>query len=349
MSEESVPATPPETAAPRPGWLARLSLTQLTLVVLVGVFVWQWLDAHDRLVQLQQLVAQRMAEMDGANRANQTLAAQNQELTRELGGKLSLLESRFAETQAQRAALEALYQEVSASREQTLLADVEQVLLIAEQQLQLSGNVKAALIALQNAASRLQRAEQPGSADLRRRIERDIERLRALPEVDVRGLDRQLDQLIAVAEQLPLAPAMGPARIREEMPHAAAAQNAWQRFWGELWQEVRQLVRIERTDQAEMPLLSPSQSFFVRENLKLVLLSARLSLLSHDETGFRRELKTVQGWVGRYFDPAAKETRVAQQLLRKLAAADLAVELPDLGPTLKAARNVRTAPERSAR
>lgn len=349
MSEETVPATPPEKAALRPGWLARLSLTQLTLVVLVVLFVWQWLDAHDRLNQLQQLVAQRLAEMDGANRANQMLAAQNQELTRELGGKLSLLENRFAETRAQRAALESLYQELSASREQTLLADVEQVLLIAEQQLQLSGNVKAALLALQNAASRLQRSEQPGSADLRQRIERDIERLRALPEVDVRALDRQLDQLIAVAEQLPLAPEMSPARSKEEMPHDTATQTAWQRFWGEMWQEVRQLIRIERTDQAEMPLLSPSQSFFVRENLKLVLLSARLSLLSHDETGFRRELKTVQGWVGRYFDPAAKETRVAQQLLRKLAAADLAVELPDLNATLKAARNVRTAPERSAR
>jgi len=349
MSEEIVPAPTPEKPAPQPGWLARLSLTQLTLAVLVGVFVWQWLDANHRINQLQQLVAQRMAEVEGASKASQTLIAQNQELTRELGGKLSVLESRFAETRAQRAVLEALYQDISGSREQTLLADVEQVLLIAEQQLQLSGNVKAALIALQNAASRLLRSEQPGSADLRQHIERDIERLRALPEVDVRALDRQLDQLIAVAEQLPLAPEMSLAGIKEETPHGAAAQNAWQRFWRELWQEVRQLIRIERTDQAEMPLLSPSQSFFVRENLKLVLLSARLSLLSHDEAGFRRELKTVQGWVGRYFDPAANETRVAQQLLRKLAAAHLAVELPDISATLKAARNVRAVPERSAR
>lgn len=349
MSEEIVPATPPEKPAPQPGWLARLSLTHLTLAVLVAVFVWQWLDAHYRLNQLQELVAQRLAEVGGAHKANQTLIAQNQEMTRELGGKLSVLENRFAETQAQRAALETLYQDLAGSREQTLLADVEQVLLIAEQQLQLSGNVKAALIALQNAATRLRRSQQTEAVDLRRRIERDIERLRTLPEIDVRALDRQLDQLIAVTEKLPLAQEMRPALSKEEIPASPPAQNAWQRFWRELWQDVRQLVHIERTDQTEMPLLSPTQSFFVRENLKLVLLSARLSLLSHDEVGFRRELKTVQGWVGRYFDPAANETRSAQQLLRKLVAADIIVELPDINATLAAARNYRAAQERSAR
>ncbi|MFA5370763.1 MAG: uroporphyrinogen-III C-methyltransferase [Sideroxydans sp.] len=346
MSEKIVPATA-EKPASQPGWLSRLSLTQLTLAVLFVVFVWQWLDAHYRLNQLQELVAQRLSAVDGANKANQTLIAQNQEVTRELGGKLSVLENRFAETQAQRAALEALYHGLSGSREQAMLADVEQVLLIAEQQLQLSGNVKAALIALQNAASRLRRSQQSDAADLRRRIERDIERLRALPEVDVRALDRQLDQLIAATEKLPLAQEVRPVPIKEEMPQGAAVQNAWQRFWHELWQGARQLIRIGRTDQAEMPLLSPTQSFFVRENLKLVLLSARLSLLSHDETGFRRELNTVQGWIGRYFDSAANETRFAQQILRKLAVANLAVELPDISATLAAVRNYRAAQERS--
>ncbi|GAB1231915.1 hypothetical protein UT4_03810 [Ferrigenium sp. UT4] len=349
MSEENVPAAPPEKTVPRPGWLARLSLLHLVVAVLIVLFVWQWLDMHARLGQLQQQVAQRLAEVEGTSKANQVLAAQNQELTRELGGKLGLLESRAAETQAQRAALESLYQDISGSREQTLLADVEQVLLIAEQQLQLSGNVKAALIALQNAAGRLQRSERSGAADLRRRIERDIERLRALPEIDVRALDRQLDQLIAVAEQLPLAQDRQTVGAAETATPDVAAGNAWQRFWRELWQQLRQLVRIENTQQAEMPLLSPSQSFFVRENLKLVLLSARLSLLSHDEAGFRRELKTVQGWVGRYFDAAASETRLAQQLLRKLLATEIAIDLPDIGTTLEAARNLRAAQERGAR
>jgi len=349
MSEENLPAAVPEQPAPKPDRLARLSLTQLILVLLAVVFVWQWLDANHRTNQLQQLVAQRLAEAEGVSKANQTLIAQNQELTRELGGKLSVLESRFAETAVQRATLDALYQDLAGSREQTLLADVEQVLLIAEQQLQLSGNVKAALIALQNAASRLQRSQRAGAADLRQHIERDIERLRALPEADVPGLHRQLDRLIALAEQLPLAQEMRPAPNSPDAAPSSPGGNPWQRFWRELWQDLRQLIRIENTRQAEMPLLSPSQSFFVRENLKLVLLSARLSMLSRDEAGFRRELATVQGWLARYFDASANETRSAQRLLEKLAAANLAVALPDLGPTLEAARTYRAAQERAER
>ena len=72
--------------------LARVTLTQLTLVVLVVVFVWQWLDAHSQLNKTEQQVAQRLSEVEAANKANQLLLAQNQELVRELGGKLSLVD-----------------------------------------------------------------------------------------------------------------------------------------------------------------------------------------------------------------------------------------------------------------
>lgn len=334
---DTATAPDPAKGASRP----RLTPVHLVLVLLVAALVWQWLDARYRLDQMQQSVTQRMSEMDGANKANQALVDRNQELVRELGGKLSLLESRVAETGAQRATLDALHREMAGTRERALLADVEQSLLVAEQQLQISGNTKAALATLQSAAGRLQRSESPGAADLRRRIERDIAHLRVLPDIDMRAIDRQLDQLIAVVERLPLAQAVRLTKAAERTD--AAGDGAWRRFWHEVWQEVRQLVRVERTDQAGMPLLSPSQSFFVRENTKLVLLSARLSLLSRDEAGFRRELNTVQGWVGHYFDTTAHETVLARQLLRKLLTAHVAVELPDISATLTAARNFRMA------
>ncbi len=203
-TETTAPANPPR---PRYGnhigdLLARVTLTQLTLVVLVGIFVWQWLDAHTQLNQTQQEVARRLSEVEAANKTNLLLVTQNQELVRELGGKLSLLESKYAETQNQRTALEALYQEMSSSRDQTALAEVEQMLLIAGQQLQLSSNVKAALIAMQQAESRLQR---PAFAVLKKRIAQDIDKLRALPNVDVPGINQRLDSVIAAVDGLPLA------------------------------------------------------------------------------------------------------------------------------------------------
>ncbi len=326
--------------------LSRVTLTQLTLLVLVVVFVWQWLDAHSQLNKTEQQVARRLSEVETANRANQMLLAQNQELMRELGGKLSLVESRYAETQNQRAALEALYQEMSSSRDQTALAEVEQMLLIAGQQLQLSANVKASLIAMQQAESRLQR---PAFAGLKKRIGQDIDKLRALPNIDVPAINLRLDSVIGAVDSLVLAQDV---RVQPQQPVVAAAdpsEGAWRRFWRELWQETKHMVRIENTERQELPLLSPTQAFFLRENLKLRLLSARMALLTRDEVSFRRDLKTAQEWLKRYFDVKSDESAQALGTLQKLAASNIVIDMPDISGSLEAVRNYRVSHERGAR
>lgn len=348
--------TPPEAATPagvphaphgnRIGdLLARVTLTQLTLAVLAVIFVWQWLDAHSQLNQTQQEVARRLSEVEAANKTNQMLVVQNQELVRELGGKLGLVESKYAETQNQRAAIESLYQEMSSSRDQTVLAEVEQMLLIAGQQLQLSANVKAALIAMQQAESRLQR---PAFASLKKRIGQDIEKLRAVPYVDVPAINLRLDSVIGVVDSLPL---VQDTHI-EPLKQAAGvdpAEGTWKRFWNEVWQETKSLVRIENTGRQEMPLLSPTQTFFLRENLKLRLLSARMALLTRDQVSFRRDLKTSQEWLKRYFDVRSSESAEALGTLQKLAASSIVIDLPDISGSLEAVRNYRVTHERSER
>ena len=325
--------------------LAHVTLTQLTLVVLVVVFVWQWLDAHSQLDKTQQQVARRLSEVEAANKGNQMLVAQNQELVRELGGKLSLLESKYAETQNQRIALETLYREMSSSRDQTALAEVEQMLLIAGQQLQLSGNVKAALIAMQQAESRLQR---PVFAPLKKRIGQDIDKLRALPSVDVPAINQRLDGVIGAVDSLPLAQDTH-IQAPEQTAPIDPAEGAWKRFWREVWQEATHLVRIENTEKQEMPLLSPTQTFFLRENLKLRLLSARMALLTHDEVSFRRDLKASQEWLKRYFDVKSSQNIQAIGALQKLATSNIVIDMPNLSGSLEAVRNYRVSHERSAR
>jgi len=344
-TEVALPAVPRESRSRVGEFLSRLTLTHLTLLVLVVVFVWQWLDAHSQLNQTQHQVASRLSEVEATNKANQLLLAQNQELVRELGGKLSLVETRYAESQNQRAALESLYQEMSSSRDQTALAEVEQMLLIAGQQLQLSGNVKAALIAMQQAESRLQR---PAFANLRKRIAQDIDKLRALPSIDVPAINLRLDGVIGAVDKLVLAQ---DTRIQPQQPVAASdpAEGAWKRFWRELGQETKHLVLIENTERQEMPLLSPTQAFFLRENLKLRLLSARMALLTRDEVSFRRDLKTSQEWLKRYFDTKSNESAQALGSLQKLAASSIVIEVPDISGSLEAVRNYRVSHERGAR
>ena len=328
---------------------SRMNLTQMTLAVLVVIFLWQWLDGHRAISDMQQQLARKIAEMDGASKANQVLLTQSQGEVRELSAAVATLEARYAEAQNQRAALEVLYNDLSVSRDETALAEVEQMLLIAGQQLQLSANVKAALIAMQSADARLQRMDRPAFNGLRKAIGQDMDKLRALPSVDITGINLQIDSLIAAVDDLPLVYQQRAAK-KEEAVQTATPKNemAWQKLLREIWQDVKQLVRIEDTGKAEIPLLPPNQEFFLRENLKLRLLSARLALLSRDEDGFRQELKTAQLWAARYFDGKSNDVIRMLSGLKKIAASPVSIELPDVSPSLQAVRNYRLTHEHAA-
>jgi uroporphyrin-3 C-methyltransferase len=263
--------------------------------------------------------------------------------------KLGVLESRLAESQSQQIALEALYQELSRNRDEWALAEIEQTLLIASQQLQLAGNVKSALIALQNADARLQRMERPQLTPLRKAINRDIDRLKALPFVDTVGISVRLDNVIAAVDTLPLAMEVRPttAQSRETPPQAPA--RTWQRFLSEAWAELKQLVRVQNIDRPEMPLLTPQQAFFLRQNLKLRLLAARLELLSRDQTSYKSDLQAARDWIVRYYDTHDKSVANALATLRNLHESEISIETPDVSATLDALRMLRIARERPQR
>jgi uroporphyrin-III C-methyltransferase len=358
MNEDTIAnthETPPAAPLPAPVHknplakaIAHLNLTQLTLVVLVIVFLWQWIESKQQLNQMQQTLAQRLAEIDGNSKATQTLTLQSQELVRELGGKLSVMENRYAETQSQRTALETLYQDLSSSRDQMALAEVEQLLLIAGQQLQLASNVKAALIAMQQADHRLQRLDRSALNNLRRAINDDISKLRALPEVDVSAINSRLNTLLSRIYQLPL---VQDIRINQQTPTPATApsDSSWRNLLQEFWAEAKSLVRIENTHQNELPLLSPTQTFFLRENLKLRLLSARLALLSRDETSFKHDIKSAQEWVKLYFDIKSAEGAQALNSLQKLSASNIKIDVPDVSASLEAVRHYRASREKGSK
>ncbi len=330
------------------GIFAGIGLTHLILVLLTAVFAWQWLDGHRAISDMERQLAEKIADMSANSKANQMLMSQSQEQVRELAAKVTMMETRFGEARNQRAALEALYNDLSGSRDETALAEVEQMLLTATQQLQLTANVKAALIAMQSGDARLQRMDRLTFNGLRNRIGKDMDKLRALPSLDITGLNLKLDNLIAEVDALPL---VYQHRVTGESARQVAApanEAGWKMLLTGLWNEMKQLVRIENTGNDEIPLLSPDQEFFLRENLKLRLLAARLALLSRDETGFRQELKTAQRWTAKYFDNQSEQSVRMQSALKKLAESTINIELPDISGSLQAVRDYRQAHENAA-
>jgi uroporphyrin-3 C-methyltransferase len=117
----------------------------------------------------------------------------------------------------------------------------------------------------------------------------------------------------------------------------------------EAWGELKQLVRVQHMDRAEVPLLAPSQSFFLRENLKLRLLGARLALLTRDQTSYKADLKAAGAWLTKYYDTREKTVGNALVTLKNLHDSEISIEVPDISGTLDALRAMRAARERQVR
>src|SRR5882724_8996797 len=330
---------------PRRSALAAFALMlALAAVVLAG---WQWFDSRRSFGLLEHEVAKRLGEVDAISRESRELAAQSRDTMGDVSARLGQLEARMVETQNQRLALEPLSRPLSRHRDEWTLAEVEQVLLIANQQLQLAGNVKAALIALETADVRLARMDRPQLTALRRIINQDMEQLKAAPYVDVVGMALRLDNVMSQVDSLSLAKEQRPARPSSELDPAGA--GFWQRLWREGKRDLHDLIRIQNVEKPEVPLLSPEQAFFLRENLKFRLLGARLSLLARDEASFRADLKAASEWLARYYDDGNKTVATAQSTLKQLLQSDIGGQLPDISASLDAVRNFKLVRERTLR
>ena len=228
-SGSSAPSAAPSAApssARRASRAQALALAALLLAVLLAVLF--WVDTRGRIDSTQQELARRLRDIESDTREARALARAAQDMQRDAQARLGQLEAKLAESQSQQLALESLYQELSRNRDEWQLAEIEQVLAIASQQLQLAGNVRAALLALQLAEARLARTDRPQFAPVRRALARDIERLKALPAVDFPGTSMRIDTLLAAVDSLPLA---YDERLTPEKKAPPAASGG---FWSRL-------------------------------------------------------------------------------------------------------------------
>jgi uroporphyrin-3 C-methyltransferase len=345
----AAPAVPPqvaaapapsgaEAAAPAlvPGALLRPVLWLLAVVASVALvasgLLWQ------KVLGMQEQLARQSAESGTQAVEARTLARQAQDLARDTAARQAVMEAKLSEVALQRSQLEELIQSLSRSRDENLVVDIESALRLAQQQAQLTGSAEPLLAALKTAEQRITRASQPRLTPLLRAIGRDTDRIRAASNADTPGLLVKLDELVQLADELPVVNAVG-------MPAAQSANTKdapawWLRVLTVLSQEARNLVRVSRIENPEAALLSPEQSFFLRENLKLKLLNARLGLLARQLDSVRADLATAARALHSYFDPASRKTQQAQSLLQQVQSQMKSAELPRADETLAALTTV---------
>ena len=339
----------------RAGRLAAVlvGLTAVAALVL-GWLGQQRIDALER-----ELVRRQQASAEQAGEAH-VIAKQAQAWSQEANIKSTLLESRVNEVALQRSQLEELMQSVSRSRDENLVADLEAGLRMAMQHAAITGSAEPLVAALKTAEDRLARGSAPRLEPVQRAIQRDLERVKAASVTDLGALAARLDEAMRLADEAPLLvidAAAQPAAARTARrtaasaaapaPSAASAAGApasaapgWHEpalaWWRTLWGEVRGLVRVTRIDQPEAMLLAPEQAWFLRENLKLRLLNARLALLGRQFDTAQTDLQAAAAATERYFERGARKTVLLAELLRGVAAQARQVAVPRPDDTLAA-------------
>ncbi len=352
VPETLAPATSPDFVQLPVKWawfVAALAAAGL----LTSGLLWQ------KLGNIQEELARRSTDSGAQAIEARALAKSAQDGMRELSARLAIQETRVGEVSLQRTQLEELMQSLSRSRDENLVVDVESAVRLAQQQSQLTGNAEPLIAALKSADLRLSRAAQPRLNPLQRAIAKDMDRIRSASLTDVPVLLIKLDELSRLVDDLPVANAMAagaPARAAAAVPAASNPRaagvkdapampalfdrqtlQAWsKRFIDSVRDEARRLLRVSRIDQPEAALLAPEQAFFMRENLKLRLLNARLSLLSRQTDAARADLVAASAWLGKYFDPVSRKTQAASQLLQQVQGQLKSSELPRLDDTMAA-------------
>ncbi len=351
-------------------WLAAGAVV---LALLSGAAVSLAWNTQQRVKALETELVRRQQDSTTQATEARTLARQAEEAARAAVARTALLEVRLAETTMQRTQLEELIQSLARSRDESVLVDIDAAVRVALQQTAITGSAEPLLVALRQADERLARSNQPRLERVRRAVAQDLERTRAAGSTDIALLAMRLDEAIRQIDDLPLlatperASSARPSNIeaRREAARAAAAQasapapapataasaastlQAWRSRWLEVgslvWQEARSLLRVTRITQPEALLVAPEQAYFLRENLKLRLLNARLALLSRQFDTVQADLRDAQSALDRYFDRSVRSVGATSELLREVAVQARQVGVPRPDATLAAIAAVAPA------
>jgi len=338
-------------------------------------FVYQQWQTQDQTLRAQWSAqwAQSQAAVDQARTQAQRALAALQAQSAQLAGLQADQARMTTQLQNLEQRVDVVPPVVDKDSPALLLGEVGRLVDLAQQSVRLTGDASTALLALQSAQTRL--AGRDEWVTLAQALQEDMERLRAVPVVDVVLLASQLDDLSALLRQAPLllpetlpehvtehvrvqGPGMAASRQADALavpvePSTVAQDAVWwrtawhqtrtwsQRTWQAIAQDLRGLIDVRRVDDATALLISPDQTAMLRETLQHRVAAARLAMLMRQPALWRSELSALQDALDARFDRRQDAVRQAQALLHALRDTPIRVELPTLEDSARATQTQR--------
>ena len=369
--QEETPEEPPQpdpksqktsaAAARLPLIIAVLALL-LVVGVVIAAFQYTRQAADDlaainarlsQSVQAQQAMESQLAAAEAAAREQVARMTEQQALVEEQQQTLAearerfdrqeqLLDSERLKMQQREAELRAsvadVHRRVGASGTQWLVAEAEYLMRVANQRLALARDTDTARSALELADQRLRDTKDPGWNPVRDQLAREIAALDAAKVPDAAGLSARLHALAEQVPQMRLANAtLGGTERTPHGPQEATPRQErnWDTLLDDLWAGFKETVRIRRNDKPVAAMLAPEQQYFLYENLRLHLESARLAVVRADRELYRDSLNTVASWINSYFDNTDPLNRATKKSVNELLSIDVRPPLPEISQSLR--------------
>lgn len=329
VTEGGEPNPAPEAEAapakPRGGLLAGLAV--LLALAAIAATGWQWMTLRDSLQQVDT----RLAGLERSQESTAVVAAREAESrVQPLYAEIQRLDGDNRDLQQ---SLERAYERLGDSRSQWSIEEIHQLLQLAVDQLALAGNISAALTALRIADRRITENGDPRLQSVREQIARDTANLQQIEPIDLAGANHRLQAVEENIDRLTLVSGT-PATAVPVTPETPPAETPAHAFWNQLGEDLSGLVRIRRIDQLQVPLLPVEQAFYLRENIKAVLHTARIAMLRGETAVYRANLQQAADWISQHFDADKQAVRWTLDELTSLGELTLRPPLPDISGSL---------------
>ncbi|PMM80379.1 heme biosynthesis operon protein HemX [Vibrio breoganii] len=210
-----------------------------------------------------------------------------------------------------------------------LLAEADYLVKLAGRKLFLEHDLVTATKLMEAADQRIATLNDPSLVPLRQAMANDITELRSLPLLDKDGVALQLIALQEQIDKLPLANAILPEAAEETKKHVSKDIQDWQtNLSTSLENFAEHFITFRVRDGSAVPLLSPQQHFYLRENIKAKLETAIKATYSEQEEIYRKSLLVALEWSQTYLDQDAQSVNEFESALDKLSKVKVDLEYP---------------------
>ncbi|MCA1772709.1 MAG: uroporphyrinogen-III C-methyltransferase [Halomonas sp.] len=336
------PQTPTPTGGGGKGKGGFAIVLVLLLAIAVGVVAWQgWLRLEAQQQRLNELTER--ADSSATQQTVDDLAAQIEsgeaEREQQFDSTISELRDEFADYRGNvddtlDDVLAQLSQEQETDERDWLHAEAAYLLRLANQRLQLEGDVEGAAALLRTADARLEDADNPALTSVRREIANELAALDAVPRLDRTGVYLALN-----AQQERVAGLRLSQEVEERAVTSSIEQpptGTFERQLARFGEELKDLVMIRHHDEAMEELVTPEQESYLRQSLRLILEQSQLALLKEEQSLYEGSIDKALELINGYYDTSREEAQRVIERLEELREVTVEPELPDISASQQA-------------